>query len=223
MSVGEVLDVTVIEHFESGAKVRTKAGVPGFVKRAHLIDINTAEPELKYPVGTLVKAKVIQISENKSEQLPVKSKVYFTFKTKIVQSSLPIISEYRQEEVGKATIGIVSGIFPQRLFVELGSRVHAAVDFCAVPLNDDVTNRYHVGQVIQIKITELGKSKRDSSPLFIARLRDANVVKKKSAAQPWFLELKKTLRQSDDRKGKKTDLRKSKRKPNLMKRPLHSD
>lgn len=199
MAVGDVSLVTILEYNESGAKVRTKTGVDGFVRKNHITDSNMSNPEQKYPCGTCVKAKVIQISENLPGVGKQKLSVYFSLKTKFLKSSLPVISEYAEDAIGKETMGIIKSVFLKRFFVALSSNVNAVVKTWGCPQNAIIKDSYEVGQVIQLKIVELGKTLDGSAPLFIACIPMAKKdIVKNINGQHWLSSIKNTIEASKE-------------------------
>lgn len=149
-----VLSVTITEHRPEGARVRTEAGTDGFVHRRHLTDTNMAEPHLKLPKGKKVKAMVLQIIEKKYDTKSTRQ-VYFTLKTALIESDLPIVTEYKECNVGLETLAVVCHKHESRLFLELFDGTRGLLNASALPAHANFDLDYQIGLVMRVKITRL--------------------------------------------------------------------
>uniref|UniRef100_A0A2P2HYP3 Protein RRP5 homolog n=1 Tax=Hirondellea gigas TaxID=1518452 RepID=A0A2P2HYP3_9CRUS len=166
LQIGMVLAVTIVQHVATGARVRTKSGIDGFVHTIHLTDTNMAAPQAKLPVGKTVQAKLINIREKKVVST-VKWSFYFTLKSLLVNSELPIVKEYSEGCVNLETKGVVRSVSEERLFMEFCNGVRGILGAKQFSTSIDLTTAYQPGSVLQVKITELGNN---PAPLYFLAL-----------------------------------------------------
>ncbi|PKU26964.1 hypothetical protein llap_22732 [Limosa lapponica baueri] len=81
-------------------QVKVTDGIKGLVPSLHLADVILKQPEKKYNIGDEVKCRVLECN-------PEGKKLILTLKKSLVQSKLPILSNYEDAKPGLVTHGFV--------------------------------------------------------------------------------------------------------------------
>ena len=128
LSVGDKVSVEVVAFENRGAVVRTADGkVKGFVRENHLTDSLMANPERKIPVGSVREAKVIEITEKLWDEGTTSYSYYFTFKTRFLESKIPLLKEYSEDKVGSLAIGVITKVSHSCLYIVFGQNVRGEI------------------------------------------------------------------------------------------------
>ncbi|NWW78900.1 RRP5 protein, partial [Climacteris rufus] len=97
---GDVLQGKVLSLKPIGMQVKVADGIRGLVPSLHLSDVILKQPEKKYSIGDEVKCRVLECN-------PAGKKLILTLKKSLVQSNLPVLSNYEDAKPGLITHGFV--------------------------------------------------------------------------------------------------------------------
>ncbi|XP_041317407.1 protein RRP5 homolog [Pyrgilauda ruficollis] len=97
---GDVVQGKVLSLKPIGMQVKVADGIRGLVPSLHLSDVILKQPEKKYNVGDEVKCRVLECN-------PGGKKLILTLKKSLVQSKLPVLSNYEDAKPGLITHGFV--------------------------------------------------------------------------------------------------------------------
>uniref|UniRef100_A0A8C5X3A6 Protein RRP5 homolog n=1 Tax=Malurus cyaneus samueli TaxID=2593467 RepID=A0A8C5X3A6_9PASS len=97
---GDVVQGKVISLKPIGMQVKVADGIRGLVPSLHLSDVILKQPEKKYSIGDEVKCRVLECN-------PEGKKLILTLKKSLVQSKLPVLSNYEDAKPGLITHGFV--------------------------------------------------------------------------------------------------------------------
>ncbi|XP_005048646.1 PREDICTED: protein RRP5 homolog isoform X2 [Ficedula albicollis] len=98
--VGDVVQGKVVSLKPIGMQVKVADGIRGLVPSIHLSDVILKQPEKKYNIGDEVKCRVLECN-------PEGKKLILTLKKSLVQSKLPVLSNYEDAKPGLITHGFV--------------------------------------------------------------------------------------------------------------------
>ncbi|PVZ96916.1 hypothetical protein BB558_007153 [Smittium angustum] len=90
---------------DSGIIIRLSPYITGYVSADHLADAKISKPEKKFRVGGSVKGRILNINYGNR-------KVYITLRKSFLDSSLPPVKDFSNENIGKVSNGVVSKIIP---------------------------------------------------------------------------------------------------------------
>uniref|UniRef100_A0A8B9P867 Protein RRP5 homolog n=1 Tax=Apteryx owenii TaxID=8824 RepID=A0A8B9P867_APTOW len=97
---GDVVKGKVLALKPIGMQVKVTDGIKGLVPSMHLADMILKQPEKKYNVGDEVRCRVLECR-------PAERKLILTLKKTLVQSKLPVLSNYEEAKPGLITHGFV--------------------------------------------------------------------------------------------------------------------
>ncbi|XP_008947621.1 PREDICTED: protein RRP5 homolog [Merops nubicus] len=97
---GDVVQGKVFALKPIGMQVKVADGIKGLVPSLHLADVILKQPEKKYSIGDEVKCRVLECN-------PAGRKLILTLKKSLVQSKLPVLSNYEDAKPGLITHGFV--------------------------------------------------------------------------------------------------------------------
>nr|XP_021391992.1 protein RRP5 homolog [Lonchura striata domestica] len=97
---GDVVQGKVHSLKPIGMQVKVADGIRGLVPSLHLSDVILKQPEKKYNIGDEVKCRVLECN-------PEGKKLILTLKKSLVQSKLPVLSNYEDAKPGLITHGFV--------------------------------------------------------------------------------------------------------------------
>ncbi|NXA52839.1 RRP5 protein, partial [Nothocercus julius] len=97
---GDVVKGKVLALKPIGMQVKITDGIKGLVPSVHLGDTILKQPEKKYSVGDEVSCRVLECR-------PEEKKLFLTLKKTLVQSKLPVLSNYEEAKPGLITHGFV--------------------------------------------------------------------------------------------------------------------
>uniref|UniRef100_A0A8C3UX86 Protein RRP5 homolog n=1 Tax=Catharus ustulatus TaxID=91951 RepID=A0A8C3UX86_CATUS len=97
---GDVVQGKVLSLKPIGMQVKVADGIRGLVPSLHLSDVILKQPEKKYNIGDEVKCRVLECN-------PEGKKLILTLKKSLVQSKLPVLSNYEDAKPGLITHGFV--------------------------------------------------------------------------------------------------------------------
>ncbi|NXK86859.1 RRP5 protein, partial [Formicarius rufipectus] len=97
---GDVVQGKVVSLKPIGMQVKVADGIKGLVPSIHLADVILKQPEKKYNIGDEVKCRVLECS-------PAGKKLILTLKKSLIQSKLPVLTNYEDAKPGLITHGFV--------------------------------------------------------------------------------------------------------------------
>ncbi|KAM9282065.1 protein RRP5 homolog isoform 2-T2 [Cariama cristata] len=97
---GDVVQGKVFALKPIGMQVKVTDGIKGLVPSMHLADVILKQPEKKYNIGDEVRCRVLECN-------PAGRKLILTLKKSLVQSKLPVLSNYEDAKPGLITHGFV--------------------------------------------------------------------------------------------------------------------
>ncbi|RMX61399.1 hypothetical protein pdam_00018294 [Pocillopora damicornis] len=133
--------VTSLEKF--GMFVSLTDHIKGLCRTLHLADINLQHPEKKLKEGKTVKCRVLSV-------WPDRRRLLLTHKKTLIESSLPIITEYSQAQPGVSCHGFVVAIKDFGCFVLFYNNVKGLVPLreLGIPADTDPRSAFYLGQVV---------------------------------------------------------------------------
>ncbi|XP_078499820.1 protein RRP5 homolog isoform X1 [Lissotriton helveticus] len=144
---GQLIEGTVTSLRPFGIIVKITDHLNGLVPSLHLADVRIKNPEKKYSEGQPVKCRVLTI-------LPESKKLILTLKKTLVDSNLPIISNYSSAKPGMSTHGFISRVKDFGCFVQFYNDVRGLVPKSElstepVPFPEKV---FYEGQVVKVTV-----------------------------------------------------------------------
>nr|XP_058962333.1 protein RRP5 homolog [Pocillopora verrucosa] len=133
--------ITSLEKF--GMFVSLTDHIKGLCRTLHLADINLQHPEKKLKEGKTVKCRVLSV-------WPDRRRLLLTHKKTLIESSLPIITEYSQAQPGVSCHGFVVAIKDFGCFVLFYNNVKGLVPLreLGIPADTDPRSAFYLGQVV---------------------------------------------------------------------------
>ncbi|NXT27330.1 RRP5 protein, partial [Syrrhaptes paradoxus] len=144
---GDVVQGKVFALKPIGMQVKVTDGIKGLVPSMHLADVILKQPEKKYNVGDEVKCRVLECN-------PAGKKLILTLKKSLVQSKLPVLSNYEDAKPGLITHGFVVCAREFGCIVKFYNDVKGLVpknELSSEPIScpDKV---FHEGQVVKVMV-----------------------------------------------------------------------
>uniref|UniRef100_A0A8C4TSZ3 Protein RRP5 homolog n=1 Tax=Falco tinnunculus TaxID=100819 RepID=A0A8C4TSZ3_FALTI len=144
---GDVVQGKVFAMKHIGMQVKVTDGIKGLVPSMHLADVILKQPEKKYSIGDEVKCRVLECN-------PAGKKLILTLKKSLVQSKLPILSNYEDAKPGLITHGFVVCAREFGCIVKFYNDVKGLVpknELSSEPIScpDKV---FHEGQVVKVMV-----------------------------------------------------------------------
>ncbi|XP_075614116.1 protein RRP5 homolog isoform X1 [Balearica regulorum gibbericeps] len=144
---GDVVQGKVFALKPIGMQVKVADGIKGLVPLMHLADVTLKQPEKKYNIGDEVRCRVLECN-------PEGRKLILTLKKSLVQSKLPVLSNYEDAKPGLITHGFVVCAREFGCIVKFYNDVKGLVpknELSAEPIScpDKV---FHEGQVVKVMV-----------------------------------------------------------------------
>ncbi|EGO30779.1 hypothetical protein SERLADRAFT_444441 [Serpula lacrymans var. lacrymans S7.9] len=147
--VGEVLRGTIKQMTKSALFISISANVDGVVWPNHYADIAIKHPTLRFKLGVSIKCRVLTID---SEQ----RRIVLTAKKTLVESTLPILSSYDDDNIGLVTDAAVSKILDKAIQVEFYNNVKAIIPLQEVgQVTGKLADEFSVGKVVKVRIISI--------------------------------------------------------------------
>jgi rRNA biogenesis protein RRP5 len=138
VEVGEVVKGTIKRLTEAGLFVSMSGNIDGVVWPNHYADISLKQPSKRFKPGASVKCRVRLIPKSTtslimkvSVQVLVvdtdRNRISLTAKKTLIDSTLPILSDFDDVEVGIVTHAVVFKIHKKHLMVEFYNNLKASV------------------------------------------------------------------------------------------------
>ncbi|KAM6347613.1 protein RRP5 homolog isoform 2-T2 [Alca torda] len=144
---GDVVQGKVLALKPIGMQVKVTDGIRGLVPSMHLADVILKQPEKKYNIGDEVQCRVLECN-------PGGKKLILTLKKSLVQSKLPVLSNYEDAKPGLITHGFVVCAKEFGCIVKFYNDVKGLVpknELSSEPIScpDKV---FHDGQVVKVMV-----------------------------------------------------------------------
>ncbi|XP_062436335.1 protein RRP5 homolog isoform X1 [Rhea pennata] len=144
---GDVVKGKVLALKPIGMQVKVTDGIKGLVPSMHLADMILKQPEKKYNMGDEVKCRVLECR-------PAERKLILTLKKTLVQSKLPVLSNYEEAKPGLITHGFVVCAREFGCIVKFYNDVKGLVpknELSSEPIScpEEV---FHEGQVVKVMV-----------------------------------------------------------------------
>ncbi|CAL8332402.1 unnamed protein product [Merluccius merluccius] len=149
VQVGEVVGCTVTELLEHGMTVMLSGNLKGMVPKTHLSDILLRNPEKKYREGMKIKCRVLSVEADRK-------RVTLTRKKAMLESTLPVVSSYREAKPGLVCHGFIVSIKDFGCIVRFYNEIKGLVPLAELS-SEPVVNPeevFYVGQVVKVKVLQ---------------------------------------------------------------------
>ncbi|XP_014815473.1 PREDICTED: protein RRP5 homolog isoform X2 [Calidris pugnax] len=144
---GDVVQGKIFALRPIGMQVKVTDGIKGLVPSLHIADVILKQPEKKYNIGDEVKCRVLECS-------PEGKKLILTLKKSLVQSKLPILSNYEDAKPGLVTHGFVVCAREFGCIVKFYNDVKGLVpknELSSEPISSP-DKVFHEGQVVKVMV-----------------------------------------------------------------------
>ncbi|KAK0155877.1 Protein RRP5 [Merluccius polli] len=149
IQVGEVVGCTVTELLEHGMTVMLSGNLKGMVPKTHLSDILLRNPEKKYREGMKIKCRVLSVEADRK-------RVTLTRKKAMLESTLPVVSSYREAKPGLVCHGFIVSIKNFGCIVRFYNEIKGLVPLAELSSEPLVNPEevFYVGQVVKVKVLQ---------------------------------------------------------------------
>ncbi|KAG8983815.1 rRNA biogenesis protein rrp5, partial [Tulasnella sp. 427] len=150
VQVGQILKVTVKSLSPTFMKVALSEKLTGIVPPIHYSDIVLKHPERKFEEGKTVKARVLAVE-------PSKQRIVLTLKKSLIQSTLPVHSDFSKVKVGDTMTGTVWKVLTNALLVEFFGDIRGFVPMSELS-DEPIANtsaHFKEGQVVNAVVIRL--------------------------------------------------------------------
>ncbi|OSC99437.1 hypothetical protein PYCCODRAFT_1438226 [Trametes coccinea BRFM310] len=178
VQVGEVIKGSVKKLTDSALFVSISGNVDGVIWPNHYADITLKHPQKRFKPGGSIKCRVLVVD-------PERKRIALTAKKTLVESSLPIIAQLSDAQIGVVTHAVVFKVSEKSLQVEFYNNLKASVPAreaseTALP---SLAAAFPIGKPVQVRIIavdpETGRitaSIRQASPTFKSAITDISGV-----------------------------------------------
>ena len=118
--LGEIVKGTIKKFTKSGFAVQISSQLTGFIPNSHLSDKAVQTPNSFYKIGDVVKCRVFHIDK-------AENRLVLTTKKSLMNSSLPVVSDFRDLETNMILDGSVLKIMEFGLVVALFSNIRVSL------------------------------------------------------------------------------------------------
>ncbi|NWJ03942.1 RRP5 protein, partial [Crypturellus undulatus] len=144
---GDVVKGKVLALKPIGMQVKITDGIKGLVPSMHLADTILKQPEKKYSMGDEVSCRVLECR-------PEEKKLFLTLKKTLIQSKLPVLSNYEEATPGLITHGFVVCAREFGCIVKFYNDVKGLVpknELSSEPISSP-EEVFHEGQVVKVMV-----------------------------------------------------------------------
>ncbi|NWI11122.1 RRP5 protein, partial [Crypturellus soui] len=144
---GDVVKGKVLALKPIGMQVKITDGIKGLVPSMHLADTILKQPEKKYSVGDEISCRVLECR-------PEEKKLFLTLKKTLIQSKLPVLSNYEEAIPGLITHGFVVCAREFGCIVKFYNDVKGLVpknELSSEPISSP-EEVFHEGQVVKVMV-----------------------------------------------------------------------
>ncbi|KIO28214.1 hypothetical protein M407DRAFT_72065 [Tulasnella calospora MUT 4182] len=150
VKVGHILKATVKSLSPTFMRVALSDKLTGIVPPIHYSDIVLKHPERKFEEGKTVKARVLAVE-------PSKQRIVLTLKKSLIQSELPVHSDFSKVKVGDIMLGTVWKVLNNALLVEFFGDIRGFVPMAELsdePISNP-SSHFKVGQVVKAIVIKI--------------------------------------------------------------------
>lgn len=172
---GEIVQGVVSKLSDAGVQVELTDQIFALVPPEHYADVLLSKPEKKFKPGMKVKARVLRVD-------PVRRRVILTLKKTLIQSDLPLITDYQNVNVGMSVHGYVHKITEHGCIIAFYGQMRG---FCPrselCDMTKDHRKEFYIGQPVKCTILEADAARKLlkvsllNRPLFVDQV-DASVI-----------------------------------------------
>ncbi|XP_071604451.1 protein RRP5 homolog [Heliangelus exortis] len=177
IQTGDVVQGKVFALKSIGMQVKVADGIKGLVPSMHLADTILKQPEKKYNIGDEVRCRVLECS-------PAGKKLILTLKKSLVQSKLPVLSNYEDAKPGLITHGFVVCAREFGCIVKFYNDVKGLVpknELSSEPISSP-DSVFHEGQVVKVMVLKC--EPQQERLLLSFRLSSKSVLEDKKESTP---------------------------------------
>ncbi|KAI0639642.1 U3 snoRNP-associated protein Rrp5 [Trametes polyzona] len=178
VQVGEVIKGTVKKLTDSALFVTISGNVDGVIWPNHYADIVLKHPQKRFKPGGSIKCRVLVVD-------PERKRIALTAKKTLVESTLPIVAQFSDAQVGVVTHAVVFKASDKSLQVEFYNNLKATVPAreASETALSSLPAAFPIGKPVQVRIIavdpETGRitaSIRQASPNFKSAITDISGV-----------------------------------------------
>ncbi|RPD57053.1 U3 snoRNP-associated protein Rrp5 [Lentinus tigrinus ALCF2SS1-6] len=147
VQVGEIIKGTVKKLTDSALFVSISGNVDGVIWPNHYADITLKHPQKRFKPGGSIKCRVLVVD-------PDRKRIVLTAKKTLVESNLPIISQFSDAQVGLVTHAVVFKVSEKSLQVEFYNNLKAFVPAreASETALTSLSSSFSVGKPMQVRI-----------------------------------------------------------------------
>ncbi|KAI0673370.1 U3 snoRNP-associated protein Rrp5 [Trametes maxima] len=178
VQVGEVIKGTVKKLTDSALFVSISGNVDGVVWPNHYADIALKHPQKRFKPGGSIKCRVLVVD-------PERKRIALTAKKTLVESTLPVVSQASDAQVGTVTHAVVFKTSEKSLQVEFYNNLKATVPAreASETAISSLSAAFPIGKPVQVRIvaidpetSRITASIRQASPNFKSAITDISGV-----------------------------------------------
>ena len=141
----------------------------GFVPSMHLSEVSLKNWQVKFPEGTVILCKVMELD-------PEKKSLVLTHKKGLLDAKELILQAYDDAETDKVVTGVISKIRNTGMLVRFFQRVHGWVPMSEFVQGISLENLYYEGQTVRCKVLRCDK-KTENLQLSLRLIKSEESIK----------------------------------------------
>ncbi|GAU94497.1 hypothetical protein RvY_06264 [Ramazzottius varieornatus] len=145
LHIGQAVECKVIGRVPSGVVVRIGDRIQGFVPSMHLTEVALKNWQAKFPEGTLISCKVMELE-------PEKKSLVLTHKKSLLDAKDPVLKSYEEAQTDRIVTGVISKIRNTGMLVRFFQRVYGWVPMTEFVQGISLENLYYEGQTVKCKV-----------------------------------------------------------------------
>ncbi|KAF9270026.1 nucleic acid-binding protein [Marasmius fiardii PR-910] len=154
--VGELVKGMIRKLTDSGLFVSLSDGdLNGVVWPNHYADIALKHPAKRFKIGASIKCRVLVVDSERK-------RISLTAKKTLLESALPLITSYDEDDVGKVAHGVVFKVTNKSLMIEFYNNIKAIIPSREVSEEpvQNLSTLYPAGKVVKVRILSVNKDER---------------------------------------------------------------
>ncbi|GJJ09847.1 hypothetical protein Clacol_004071 [Clathrus columnatus] len=155
VTVGEVLKATVKKLTPTALFVSLSGNIDAVIWPNHYADIMLKHPQKRFKEGATIKCRVLVVN-------PDKKRIILTAKRTLIESELPIISNFEDAKTGAIAHAVVYKVTPKGLMVEFYNNLTAYVsskEASETPLAN-LEEAFPIGKPVKVRILQVNPEER---------------------------------------------------------------
>ncbi|KAF9015563.1 U3 snoRNP-associated protein Rrp5 [Cyathus striatus] len=147
LSVGEVVKGTIKKLTDTNLFISLSGNVDGVIWPIHYADIMLKHPAKRFKLGSTIRCRVLVVD-------PARQRIFLTAKKTLIDSELPILSNFEEAKPGMTTHAVVTRVHDKHIIVEFYNGLRAIIpmkEASETPLKT-LTEAFQVGKVIRVRI-----------------------------------------------------------------------